>query len=127
MTVLTEQYVTASEASRILGVSRQRIATMVRDDEIEHIRPWPRQVLIPLRAVQAWAEGERRIPIHKTAVRNWIIGYDAAESIDAMEPERVGQLCMEYIKSHRPEWDDQSKTNWCIGMLRLLMRGSAPR
>jgi excisionase family DNA binding protein len=127
MTMLTDDYVTASEASRILGVSRQRVATMVRENEIDHVRPWPRTVLIPRSALDAWMHGQRPAPIHKTACRHWILEREQCERIDMIDPEYLGQLVALFISTFRPEWDDTSKRNWCIGMLSMLMRrGGAP-
>jgi len=124
----TEDYVNASEAARMLGVSRQRVAAMVRDDEIDHVRPWPRQVLIPRSAIDAYAHGDRRPPIHKTACRDWILAHERADSIDNIDADRVGQLCVAFIVASRPDWDATSIQNWVAGMIGLLYRmGGAPR
>lgn len=127
MTVI-EDYVTASEAARILGVSRQRVGAMVRDGEIEHVRPWPRQVLIRRSALREWQRGNRQQPIHKTACRHWIIEREGIQGLDTLNPQYLWNVVREFIDNHRPDWDETSKNNWTNGMHGLLMRRpGAPR
>jgi excisionase family DNA binding protein len=121
MTTTTEtEYVNASEAARILGVSRQRVAKMVMNDEIEFVRPWPRQVLIPRIALAGWMRGDRPTPIHKTACRRWILDRENVDNLDALELDYLTELVAVFIAERRPEWDTESKANWCVGMIRLL-------
>jgi excisionase family DNA binding protein len=122
MTTTEIDYVSASEAARILGVSRQRVAAMVRDNEIEHFRPWPRHVLIPRHAVESWGRGVRPEPIHKTAVRHWIMGREQVDTLDALTPEYLAELTAVFIDTFRPTWDTQSKANWVTAMTGLLTR-----
>lgn len=128
MTTLTDDYVTAAEAARILGVSRQRVAAMVRDNEIDFVRPWPRQVLIHRVVLDRWMNGDRPVPIHKTACRQWILQREGIDTLDTLNVQYLWNVTREFIDHHRPGWDEQSKNNWATGMHRLLTsRPGAPR
>lgn len=125
MTAIADDYVTASEAARIIGVSRQRVAAMIRANQITHVRPWPRQVLIPRSALTAWMDGKRPPAIHKKAVADWIIAREGVTLIELFDLDYLRALIRMFIDEARPEWDDTSKDNWVEGMHTLLV--SRPR
>ena len=120
-TVTDEDFVTASEAARLLGVTRQRVANMIRDNELDAVRPWPRTVLIRKADIDAYMQGVRPTPIHKTAVRRWLFMQEGARH--GIPLETLTPLVRRFIAEHRPQWDERSRDNWTIGMLGLLDDG----
>jgi len=121
LTNLAAEYVSLSEAARILGVSRQHIRTLTVDGKIEAIRPWPHTTLVRRSDVEAWKRGERPAPTHKTAVRGYLLGRTEASSVAEISPELAFDLCYAFITDRRETWDQEDRTAWATGMAEQLL------
>jgi excisionase family DNA binding protein len=123
-TIATHEYVTAAEAARILGVSRQRVVTMVRDGDLPCIRPWPRQVLIHRDALSAWQAGERREPVTMMAARRFVLDCTEADTVGEVSPSLMADCLIRFIAERRPEWDGPARSDWMTDMAARLHRRS---
>lgn len=122
-TIDTSQWLTLSEAARILGVTHQRVFTMAEEGSLDIIRPWPRVALVSRQSVTAWLQGER---LHRTDIgqaREWLRerGVDPHREA-AVQTE--GEM-LAFIHHYRPRWDDARQREWAQRMThRLITSGS---
>lgn len=114
----------ASEAARMLGVSRQRVSAMIRDGDLPALHPWPRAVRIPRAALLAWQGGQRPEPVHRTAARQWVLWEADASSIDELDEVSVRALCRRFIDERRSEWSAEAKREWAAKTARSLVSRS---
>jgi excisionase family DNA binding protein len=110
-----ETYISASEAARLLGVSRQRVAKMVEDGDLIALRPWPGAIRIPMTAVEDWQAGIRRPGITKTAAMDYLLANGVTDPLT--DQENALHLLAEYIEGVRPEWDEERKEAWITSSL----------
>jgi excisionase family DNA binding protein len=122
MTTVTDEYVTAAEAARILGVSRQRVVTLVRKGDINVIRPWPRQVLIRRSDVDAWKAGGRRPSITLPAVREYLTECTDEPNAADVSAGLIATCLVSFIRDRRPEWDAARCDEWIETTTRRLAR-----
>lgn len=114
--------VTALEAARMLGVTRNRVYALVNKGQLPGIRPWPYHLLIPRQAVEERVANTSRVPfsrpvgsIASTALRNFVamrIEDDPAEATPAI----VKDLAYEFITQQRPEWSAQARHDYAATM-----------
>lgn len=124
------KFLSVAEAAIILGVTTQRVHTMIREGDIDAIRPWPRQVLLNRTNVEAWAAGERGEPVNKTALRRYIIERTEAENISEVSLALMLDLAREFISERRPNLaaDTEARDLWCERMvMQIAARPGAPR
>lgn len=127
---MTDRYMTVSEAADRLGVSTQRVHSMIRDGDIDAIRPWPRQVLLARTTVEAWAQGNRGEPVNMTALRRYIIDRTEAEHLSEVGYGLMIDLAREFITERRPGLaaDILARDRWAERMVdRISARPGAPR
>jgi excisionase family DNA binding protein len=115
-----EDYLSAAAVARILGVSRQRVSTMVREGDLPAVYPWPRAVRIPRSAVDAWVKGERRVPITRTAARQFVVETAGVATIEQLLLPASRKLCRQFINERRPEWSVSERREWVDDMADYL-------
>lgn len=115
------EYVSAAEAGRILGVSRQRVSQMLSDGDLPHVKPWPRAVRIPRTAIESWQRGERRMPVTKTAMRSYILASEGVDDLGELDATEISDVCDGYIYTARPEWDEAQKDEWVQEMTAVML------
>jgi predicted DNA-binding transcriptional regulator AlpA len=112
-----DQYVSAAEAARILGVTRQRVSTMVNDGDLPGtVYPWPRAVRIPLASIEAWKAGKRRIPVTRTAARAYVLAAEGAASAEWVSLPKIRKHTRAFIDERRPEWTPVARRAWAYEM-----------
>lgn len=112
--------VTALEAARMLGVTRNRVYALVNKGQLPGIRPWPYHLLIPRQAVEERVATRPTFSrpagsIASTALRNFVamrIEDDPAEAT----PATVETLAFEFITQQRPEWTAQERRDYAATM-----------
>jgi Helix-turn-helix domain len=113
---MSEQYVSAAQAARILGVSRQRVSQLVTRGDILSVKPWPGAVRIPMTAITDWQEGRRRPATTKTAAIDYVLSQQGEMP--------VYDTLAAYITGARPEWDDDRQIAWVDEMLPAAERAA---
>ena len=106
---MSEQYVSAAEAARMLGVSRQRVSHLVNTGDLLSVKPWPGAVRIPVSAINDWQAGVRRPATTKTAAIDYVLSQGGELS--------VYETLAAYITGVRPEWDDTRQREWVEDLL----------
>lgn len=123
-----DDYVSAAEAARMLGVSRQRVSQMIHTGALPGVHPWPRAVRVPRAAIDAWVAGERPKPIHRTAARQYVLFVSEAGSIDMIDRAQLAALCRQFATERRPEWGPGEVRRWADKMAdNLLANAGSPR
>jgi excisionase family DNA binding protein len=118
-----DEWVSASEAARIMGVSRQRVGAMVNEGDLDAVRPWPRAVRIRMSDVAQWMDGHRPLPIHRTACRTYVLEHAGVETFDAVDVDTATRLTSQFIAERRPLWLSERAETYVFQMLpRLLAR-----
>lgn len=115
-----DEFVSASEAARMLGVTRQRVSAMIRDGDLPAVHPWPRAVRINRQHLAAWAAGERPVPVHRTATRNYVLYEADVDSIDELSIDQLRALCLRFIGQRRPLWSADEARTWADQMADQL-------
>lgn len=116
-----DSHVSASYAARMLGVSRQRVSTMVREGDLPAVRPWGRALLIPRDAIEAWKRGERPPSISTMAVRKFVLDASEADALDSIGPARMNSLCRSFIAQARPNWTRDEQHKWAEAVSARLV------
>ena len=129
MKIETDEWTTASEASRILHCSHQRIMAMADDDgSLDAIRPWPHTLLIGRRSLAEWVAGARPQRIQPAQARAWVLERTGAGKIQELDIDVVRDLLREFIAEARPRWEAQRSDLWALTMAgRLWGSGAAVR
>lgn len=115
-----DDYVSASEASRLLGVSRQRVSAMIREGDLPAVHPWPRAVRISRAALDAYLAGDRPPAVHRTAARHWVLYECDVESMDALTSEQLRVALVAFIGERRPRWAMDERRDWASRMADRL-------
>lgn len=127
MQIETDEWMTASEASRLLGVTHTRIAAMADEDgSLDIIRPWPRMSLVSVASVTAWQGGARQPRIQPAQVRKWLLARMRAATVQELDIDVVRDEVRDFIEEARPRWADGKKDLWALDMASHLWRGGSP-
>lgn len=123
----TDEWTTASEAARILGVSAQRVAKMATEDgSLDACHPWPRVFLIGRSSLEAWMTGERQGRILPADARRFVLKHTGHTSIHLADPGDVEGWLLGFIIDARPRWSGERQREWATEMAgRLLTSGAA--
>jgi excisionase family DNA binding protein len=116
-----DDYLSAAETARVLGVSRQRVSAMITEGDLPAVYPWPRAVRIPRSAVEAWKAGDRPEPVHRTAARHYVLYEGDVMSIDSLSEEEINALCRKFIRERRPNLRPVDIEAWSKSMTATLI------
>lgn len=125
MKIDTDEWITAGEASRLLGVSQERIRAMGNEDgSLERISPWPRVSLISKASVEDRLAGVRQVRIGPPQARRWALKRMGVESLEHADLGALQDLLLDFIMESRPRWDKVRQDLWALDMASRLWRSS---
>ena len=119
--ITPSDWVTASEAARLLGCSHQRVSQLIDEGSVDSIRPWPYVTLIGRRSIAQRMAGQRQDRISVYEARRYIRDLDA----DTSDLDLMRDSLREFIAQRRPRWEPQRLDLWALTMAqRLLATGN---
>lgn len=126
MQIETDDWTTASESARILGVSHQRVMQMAKEGSLRVARPWPHVLLIERVSLAEWVAGKRLTRIHPAAVRKYVLARTGTRHVYDADIDTVRDLTRAFIAEHRPRWIESRKDLWALDMASHLWHHNAP-
>ena len=123
MNIDSDEFVTLSEAARLLGVSPQRVDTLADRGLLDVVRPWPYVTLIGRRSIAARLAGEQVTRIDTGNTRRWL---RTARGDDVVEPYETRDYLRDFIETARPYWDNGRKDLWALNMASTLATRKEP-
>lgn len=126
MQIETDEWITAGEAARLLGVTHTRVIQMADEEgTLDVLRPWPRVVVIGRQSIEEWEAGGRQTRIKATMVRRWLLDTTKAATVQEVDINVVRDLLRDYIEANRPRWDAKRKDLWALDMASVLWSSGA--
>jgi len=120
-TINADEWTTASEAARLLGVSSQRIIRMADEDgSLDVIRPWPHVTLVGRRSLAAWLAGARQERIGPANARRWLLKQCQAAQVQEIDIDVARDRLRDFIEQARPRWTPVRKDLWALEMAGTL-------
>lgn len=126
MQLETEEWVTGSEAARLLSVTPQRVMTMADDGLLEVTRPWDRVALIRRRSIADWLAGNRPARIQPYDARRWLLKRYDVGSVQEININVVRDALLEFVMDARPRWTKVRQDLWALEMADRLFSSGSP-
>jgi len=125
MNIETDEWITAGEASRLLGVSQERIRAMGNEDgSLERISPWPRVSLISRASVEDRLAGVRQVRIGPPQARRWALKRMGIETLGNADIDELRDVLLDFIMESRPRWAKVRQDLWALDMASRLWRAA---
>jgi hypothetical protein len=127
MNIETDDWVTLSEAARMLGITPSRVNQMANQGLREVVRPWPRICLIGRRSVAERAGGDtvtrlsRGTAMRRIAARHGVAGNpirqdrltaDITRVIAGLDRKALRSELYEFVTEARPHWCERRRMAW---------------
>lgn len=122
----TEEWVTGSEAARLLDVTPQRVMNMADDGLLDVIRPWDRVALIGRRSIAEWLAGERPARIQPFDARRWLLKRYGVATVQEININIVRDALLEFVMDARPRWAKVRQDLWALEMADRLFSSGSP-
>src|SRR5262245_3669115 len=106
MNIDTDQWCTASEAARLLGVSTQRVYAMADEGLLEAVRPWPMVRIVKRESVAARISEGSAEPLTVAGARRWVLTHGGGQLPSTLDAEVLRDLVRSYVEKMRPAWPD---------------------
>ena len=121
-----DEWTTASEAARLLGVSHQRVLTMANvDGSLDIIRPWPHVTLIGRASISRWQTGARQARITTAEVRRFVLARTDCGDVRTLNTSDLEGWVQAFIDEQRPRWSKAKRSEWAQSMARRLYNVTA--
>lgn len=116
-----DEWTTASEAARLLGISSTRVLMLADDGVIDVLRPWPRVALVSMESIRARQAGEQLPRLMTTDARRYVLSRANARSIHELIPSDIEGHLIAFITEARPLWDAERRVGWVEDMQQRLL------
>ena len=117
----TDEWVTVSEAGRLLDVSHQRVQQMADEDgTLDIVRPWPRVTLIGRLSLAEWLAGKRPPRIRPSDGKAYVLEHAEQPTLAAVNINVARDLLREFIGEARPRWTNLRLDLWALNTASTL-------
>ena len=138
MKIETDDWVTESEAARLLGLTASRVGQMVNQGLLEALRPWPGVGLIARRSVAERAAGEPAARVSRGTAMRWIaarhavaghsvrpdrITADIDRVVTGLDRKALRSELYEFITEARPHWNESRRQTWVADLAARILTG----
>ena len=121
MRIDSDDYMTVAEAAELLGVTHQRVHSMINEGVLQAERPWQTTVVVTRRSVAEWLAGARPPSIRPPAARAWLLERTGSDA-SALDIDTVRDEMLEFITAARPAWDSVRRDTWALSTAARLFR-----